>query len=221
MKKGFIISLLIAVVTGIIAAIVIKNADGEIPIHWNIRGEVDGYGSPLMLLIFPITSLLTTLLLYFLPKIDPRSDNIKKSGPLLPIIMVLIAALMLGITATIAMAVNGSSISHLMTFVLLALGAIFIAIGYYIPRVKHNYMMGIRTPWTLYSEKVWVKTHKASRNWFISVGALFLVGAFLTITSPYHTFNILAPTIYAVIVMIGLVVYSYVLFAEEKKRKRK
>jgi len=214
MKKSFAISLLITAVTAIIAAIAIKSANGEIPVHWNINGEVDAYGSPLTLLIFPATSLLTTLLLYFLPVLDPKGENIKKSGPLLSVTMILIAALMLGITVIIAKAINGSDILHLITFILLALGILFIAMGYYLPGVKHNYMVGIRTPWTLYSEKIWVKTHKASKYWFISAGVLFIIGA-LTAPGP---FNLIAPLIYVLAVTLGLVVYSYLLFAGEKKK---
>jgi len=219
MKKGLIISLLIAAATAVVAIIAIKSAGGErVPIHWNINGEVDGYGSPLTLLIFPITSLLVTLLLYFLPKIDPKGENIRKSsGSILSIMMILISVLMLGITVIIAKAINDSAdILNLITFILLALGMMFIALGYYLPGVKHNYMVGIRTPWTLYSEKIWVKTHEASKWWFISAGALCLVG--ILFESPW---NLILPLVYALVVSAGVAVYSYVLFAEEKRGKRK
>jgi uncharacterized membrane protein len=215
MKKGFWIAMVISVVTAVVAGVAIVGAEGEkVPVHWNIHGEADAYGSAFYLLIFPVVSFLATLLLYFLPKIDPKSENIKKSGPLLPVTMVLIAVLMLGIAVIMTMAIHhGSDILNLMTFLCLALGTLFIAMGYYLPRVKHNYMMGIRTPWTLYSEKIWTKTHRASKWWMISAGVLFLVSIFLP--SPV---NLILPISYVGVVMIGLVVYSYSLFAKEKKK---
>ena len=215
MKKGLTLSMIISLITAIIAVCVIVNTEGEIPIHWNIAGEVDDYGSALTLLIFPVVSFFTALLLYFLPKIDPKGENIEKSGPILPILMVLIALLMLGIEIIIVMAINGSNILNMMTFISLLFAVLFTVMGYYMPRIKPNYMLGIRTPWTLYSEKSWVKTHTASKNWFIANGILFLVC--MPLSEPY---NILIPLLFMAIVMIGIVVYSYVVYAEEKKEQK-
>jgi len=216
MKKGFILSMAISIIAFVIAVWFVLTTKGDIPIHWNIAGEVDGYGSPLMMLIFPTTSILVTLLIYFLPKIDPKGENIKKSGPILPIIMVIIAFLMLGIEFFIIMAVKGSDIMNMTMFISLVLGVMFVVMGYYMPQVKHNYMLGIRTPWTLYSENIWVKTHEESKNWLIVAGLSYLACAF--IKSPY---NIIVPVIITMVVMVGLVVYSYLLFAEEKSNKKK
>jgi len=166
----------------------------------------------MIMLVFPITSIFVTLLLFFLPKIDPKGDNIRKSGPLLPLITILIAALMLGVQIIIIMAINGADILNLNLFISFVLGILFIVMGYYMPRVKHNYMVGIRTPWTLHSEKVWTKTHQVSKPWMMSNGALFLVTMF--VTAPY---NLIIPMIYMGIVLIGIVFYSYLLFAKEKK----
>ena len=215
MKKGFIISMIISIATMIVAIWFVMNVEGNIPINWDVNGEIVGYGSPLTMLILPVVGLFTTILLYFLPKIDPKGENIKKSGPILPIMMVLIATLMLGIEVFIIMAINGTATIFNMTmFMSLLLGILFIVIGWYMPRVKHNYMLGIRTPWTLYSEEVWTKTHKVSKNWFIAIGVSFLVGMLLKM--PY---NLIIPMIFMAIVLIGIVVYSYILFVEEKKKE--
>ena len=220
MKKSFIISMIITLITAAIAIWVIMTTEGEIPVNWNLAGEVDKYGSPFTLLMFPGIAFFTTLLMYFLPNIDPKGENIKKSGPLLPILMVLVAALMLGIQLFIVMAIkasDGFNMTFTMTlFVSMFIGIIFIILGHYMPRVKHNYMMGIRNPWTLYSEDVWNKTHKVSKNWLIAAGVLFLICIFLKV--PY---NLIIPFIFLAVILIGLVVYSYIAFAEDKKKKSK
>jgi len=120
--------------------------NGEVPLNWNVAGEATSYGSPLYMLILPITSLLIVPLLYFTPKIDPKGENIRKSGPILAIIMFLIAILMLGIQVIIIAAINGADILQLTTFISLFMGLLFIVIGYFTPRIKPNYMLGIRTP---------------------------------------------------------------------------
>ena len=216
MKKGFVTSMIIGVITTIIAIWFIITTQGNIPTNWNMEGEAIGSGSPLIMIIFPITSILVTLLLYFIPRLDPKGENIKKSGPILPMTMILIAALMLGIEIFIVMAINnGSNILNMITFMYLIIGILFIVLGYYMPRVRHNYMLGIRTPWTLYSEDVWNKTHKASKNWFMGIGLSFLVCMF--VKEPY---NLIIPLVVTGAVVIGIVIYSYMLFAEEKRGNR-
>lgn len=214
MKKSFLISMIISTITMAIVVYFIMNNEGDIPVHWNINGEIDGYGSSMTLLIFPSVSMIVTLLLYFIPNIDPKGDNIKKSGPILSITMILITVLMLGIVIIMIRAINGSDIFALTSFVSLIIGMLFIAIGYYAPSIKHNYTMGIRTPWTLHSETVWKKTHDVSKNWFIASGTLFIFGMFLK--TPY---DLVIPLIFMAVVMIGIVVYSYMLFKEEKGKR--
>ena len=211
-KKNLIISMIITVVTAIICTWFIMTTDGDIPTNWGVDGEVTDYGSPMYLITFPIVSLVVVLLTYFTPRIDPKGENIKNSGPMLGIIMVLIPVLMLGILVFIIAAVNNASIFNLIYFISVFIALLLIVIGYYSPRVKPNYMMGIRTPWTLHSEKVWVKTHQVSRNWFMGVGLSFLV--FMFIKAPY---NIIIPSIILMAVAIGLTVYSYILYVSEKK----
>ena len=41
-----------------------------------------------------------------------------------------------------------------------AVGLLFIMIGFMIRKAKRNFFIGIRTPWTLSSDKVWDETHR-------------------------------------------------------------
>ena len=216
MKKSFIVSMIISIISFVIAIGFIISNEGQIPVNWNSAGEVDRYGSSLVLFIFPAAALLTTLLIYCLPKIDPKGDNIKKSGPILQILMIIIASLMLGIQIFMIMAINGANILNMNKFILLALGIMFIVIGYNMPRIKPNYMLGIRTPWTLYSEKVWKKTHEDSKKWFMGLGVILIISMFLP--TPY---NLVLSLICVMVVTIGTIVYSYIVFAREKKTSKK
>ncbi|TFW31670.1 SdpI family protein, partial [Pseudomonas putida] len=49
----------------------------------------------------------------------------------------------------------------------------------YLQRVRSNYFMGIRTPWTLSNETVWKKTHRLSGKLLFIGGLLTLISAFL------------------------------------------
>jgi len=214
MKKGFIISMALSLISFAVAIWFISTTEGQIPTNWGWDGEVNAWGSPWTILWFPCIAIFTTLLMYFLPAIDPKGENIKKSGPILPIIMVLIAALMIGIQGFMIAAVKGSEIMNMTVFISFALGIMFILMGYYMPRVKHNYMLGIRTPWTLFSEKVWNKTHEESARWIILAGILYLLGMFFP-----EPIGIIIPTIMVIVIFIGITWYSYLLYIQEKETK--
>ncbi len=53
---------------------------------------------------------------------------------------------------------------------------LFYAIGALMQHAKRNYFIGIRTPWTLSSDEVWDRTHKAAGKWFRLAGLAALGG---------------------------------------------
>ena len=78
---------------------------------------------------------------------------------------------------------------------------------------KPNYFIGIRTPWTLESEKVWTETHKLSgKMWFL--GGIIVVIASLVLSNPSNFIMFLIVT--GVITIIPII-YSYIIFNKEKK----
>lgn len=54
-------------------------------------------------------------------------------------------------------------------------------LGNYLPKVKHNYFMGIRNPWTLANENVWNKTHRFSGKIFMITGMLVVISVFASL----------------------------------------
>ena len=48
----------------------------QIPTHWNIRGEVDGYGGKWTLFIFPVMMVGMLALFYFLPALSPKQFEV-------------------------------------------------------------------------------------------------------------------------------------------------
>ena len=61
-----------------------------------------------------------------------------------------------------------------------ALGALFVVLGNYMPKMRRNFFVGIRTPWTLADEDVWFRTHRLGGVLFVIGGVLLMVfGPFL------------------------------------------
>ena len=90
--------------------------------------------------------------------------------------------------------------------VMVATGALFVLIGNYLPKVQPNYLMGIRTPWTLASDLAWRRTHRIGGRLFVIEG-LILAGLGLLGASGAL---LVAAVLGAVVVLLAVtVVYSY------------
>ena len=58
-------------------------------------------------------------------------------------------------------------------------GLLLMVIGNLMPRMRPNWFMGIRTPWTLASESVWRKTHRLGGYCFMAMGVLMVAIGFV------------------------------------------
>ena len=61
----------------------------------------------------------------------------------------------------------------------LIIAVLFTVIGNLMPKFKHNYFIGIKTPWTLASEEVWFATHRlGGKLWFYG-GLIMIIFSFI------------------------------------------
>jgi uncharacterized membrane protein len=104
----------------------------------------------------------------------------------------------------------GLQISPNVTFPL-AFGLLFFYIGVLCENSKRNWFVGIRTPWTLSSDKVWQKTHQVGGKLFKLAGVVSIVGIFF---QTYAVFFMVVPVI---LVAVYTVVYSYVEYQKETR----
>ncbi len=73
---------------------------------------------------------------------------------------------------------------------------------------------GIRTPWTLSSDRVWEETHRIGAILFKASGILTILGAF---SGPYAIWFVMVPLLGS---SLFLVVYSYVLYRREPREAK-
>lgn len=185
----------------------------KIASHWNFSGEVDGYGSSMfMAFFFPILFIILYLFFIFLPYIDPKRERYAEFAKTYHIFK---AAIILALFAvyTVTGIYNLGYDFNVGIAVTLIIGILMIVIGNYLGKIKFNYFIGIRTPWTLASETVWDKTHHASRWFFIVFGLLIIIAPFLP-----EIGGIIAFIAGAVVAVAGSFLYSYLVFRQEKKK---
>ncbi len=158
--------------------------DTRIPTHWNARGEVDGYSSKAMgLFMTPGVMAGLCVLMALLPFITPRKENLWKSIKVYKICWVGVLLFMLVIHSVALLAALGVPVP-MSIVVYVGIGALFIVIGNWLGKVRSNFIMGVRTPWTLSSELSWNKTHRLAGKLFVGVGLAMLVSGLFFSTHP-------------------------------------
>jgi len=182
----------------------------QVPIHWNLAGEIDGWGSKTTgTFMMPVIMLGMYLLFLGLPYLDPRQKRYEQFSKVyhgfkaimllfMAIIYFLIGANILGYNAPIEI------------WMPILIGALFILIGNYLSKVKSNWFVGIRTPWTLSSEEVWNKTHRMG-------GKLFIVGGLLMMLMPFLAEQIQIYLLIFIVLLVSLGNMGYSFWIYKKK----
>lgn len=145
----------------------------QLPIHFNSQGVPDNFAGKWSIFLAPAVILIILFLAEILRDIDPKSKNYKKFEEYYYGIHFAVSLLMFFIQFYIITYVSGFKIEiNKLIYPLIAL--LFIFIGNILPKFKHNYFVGIRTSWTIASEKVWYLTHRFSGKLFVSTGIVLL-----------------------------------------------
>ena len=152
---------------------------GSIPLHWNLKGEVDRTGDKLEgLLVLPLLALGLFLLLRFLPRLDGGRAAALSTNLGYALIQTAALLLLACIHLLVLLSASGHDISMAIVMPLL-LGALFITIGVTLPHLPQNRYAGVRTSWTLSSEDVWERTHRVGGPIFMLAGGAAMLSAAL------------------------------------------
>jgi uncharacterized membrane protein len=214
---------LLVVLTEAVTMVLYSQLPERIPTHWNIHNQVDRYGDRwTALVIIPAIMLFIMAMMAALPWLSPRNFEVnggegdggeanggrtngsQRSGrrPVYLQIMVVILAFMAYVHFQMLAAALGKHVNFGQGIVG-AICALFAVIGVLIARVRRNFFVGVRTPWTLANERVWEATHRFAAKTFLAGGLAGLILAFLT-RSPLPAVAVLAvggmaPVIYSLV----------------------
>jgi uncharacterized membrane protein len=175
-------------------------------IHWNEKGEADGYGSRFMgLWLMPLVIIGLTPLLLAIPQIDPLKKNIEKFRNEY-YTFILMFVVFFAYLHVLTLLFNLGWKFNLLSLMIPGFGGFFYYIGVMMEKAKRNYFIGVRTPWTLADEEVWDETHRVGAKGFKVSGVLTLVGVIFPSTA------IWAMMVPILVVSVYTVVYSYVAY---------
>ncbi len=182
------------------------NMPDQMASHWNTKGEVDGYMSKFWgSFMMPLLLIGMAVLFAIIPKIDPLKKNIEKFRKHFDLFILMIFLFML-VLHMITLAVNRGADINFNIIMPVATGLLFYYIGNLCQHAKRNWFIGIRTPWTLSSDKVWDKTHKLASKLYKASGIITVSGILFGNLAMWF---VLIPVISTSII---LVVYSYIEF---------
>ncbi|QWI19363.1 SdpI family protein [Bacillus wiedmannii] len=177
--KKHIFPLLIILLTTLMWIVTFNQLPSELITHWNITGDSDTYSDKFTTMSLFISLMIGQYLLsILLPKIDPKKANYEKFSTGYNIIfnmMLVVLAIINGMTILTGLGYN----LPIITLGHVILGGIFIVLGNYLQQVRPNFFIGIRTPWTLSSEKVWKDTHRFSSKLFVIAGIIIICAMFM------------------------------------------
>jgi immunity protein, SdpI family len=204
-NRGETVSLVFVVAAFAASAALYPRLPEAVPTHWNLHGQVDGFShKPFAPFVLPVV--MAGMLLFFrlLPSISPRGFRFERFAGVWALFeAAVIGALLLdhGLTlaAGLGKPVDGARGAIAGTGLLLAL------IGNYLGKVTRNFFVGIRTPWTLASEEVWMRTHRFGGKLFVLAGLILFVTALAGAGVVLGFAAVIAAA-------IGSVVYSYVVY---------
>lgn len=151
----------------------------RVPTHWNIHGEVDGWSSKEFgAFFFPLFALGIWLLLIVIPLVDPKKANYQHFISAYKWIRWAIVTFMLTLGPVTLLVPLGYNI-NIGKVVTIGVSLLFILLGNFFGKIKHNYFLGIRTPWTLANEEVWRRTHRMAGFLWVGAGILGVISAFI------------------------------------------
>ena len=203
LKKEFT-TLIVLALPYIYLAFIWDKLPDQIPSHFNLAGEVDGYSSKYF---FPLINIFLYLVLLLLPKIDPKKINYQLFSNSYNKLRFFLTSFFSLITIFVFIKTLNPEVGINRYFSILLL-MLFLVIGNYLSTIKPNWFIGIRTPWTMSSDLVWRKTHYlTSKLWFFG-SLLGMISVFL---ANINYINLIVTPLIITMVIIPII-YSFVIF---------
>jgi uncharacterized membrane protein len=195
---------LVAASFGLSAALYNRLPD-PVPSHWDAAGRVNGYiAKPWGAVVGPLVMLGLCAALWIIPFISPRGYRIERFKPAFEVVQLSTIAFLSLIHGIALLAASGAHVS-VQRIVPAAVGLLLVVLGNFMSKFTRNFFVGIRTPWTLASDEVWLRTHRLGGRLFVLAGAVVVLSTLLG-GGPEWLIGAVA------IAGIGSSVYSFVIY---------
>lgn len=161
-------------------AVVWPQIPDRVPVHFNIHFRPDGFMNRLSgVLLLPITSILVTLATLVWFRFDPKMtkyepDTRDQVRNVLRKSMLAVCVLLGSCTVGIVHASWGN-LELIKGTIFYGVPLLFLFLGNYFGKLRQNYTIGIRCPWTLESPEVWNRTHRFAGRILMGISLLLII----------------------------------------------
>lgn len=221
-------------ITAIFTAVMmfVLPSDATVPVHFDINGNPDRFGSKYEMLILPIIIIATMVLLeFFIKKYKKQANNeidekkkaeFLSNAKVMNITGAIISVFFLAITTMTYYIVYSTTFSKLglpeisvNNVIGILLGTMFIALANYMPKTRKNRNIGLKLPWTWYNATTWRKSNKFASYVMMIAGVISIISSLLT-----------KGTIAGIIMMISVIlgtvimtIYAYIVYRDERNKE--
>ena len=213
MKKKILKYLLMAAPFLMILAVYNK-LPAEVPMHWNIRGEIDRYGSRNELFLIAGINVFLGVFMSAVAKIDPKQKNYTKFRETYDWMVIWTLGFMTVLMGVVLAETMQPGTINISKVACIMVGILFIVLGNMMPKVKQNFFTGVKTPWALSSEVVWNKTQRLGGKSMVLGGVLILLSGFLS-NGKATAFLII---LIAILISIAPMMMSYIWYKKEMEK---
>ena len=226
------ISFILSFIPLMVNAWVTQYLPNKVPIHYNLSGEVDGWGSRYSSMIVPITIIISAIVWFLVinhiekrvqscedeKKIKADLSNMKVLGVVtLTLTSVLSIEHFISLYKMYSMTNNTGKLLELdeTRQMCVSMAIIFILLGNVLPLTRNNYLVGVRIYWSMYNDNTWRKSNRFGGILFVIAGLLMLIVAIIGNPKSY------IPAVIGCLLVITILViaYSYIVYKEEIKKK--
>jgi len=224
----------IAIIGLIGTAIALQFIPESVPMHYDMAGNIDRWGSKYENLWLPamvlLTSLFWTLLIgYYERKARKATEEkvqagAKANAKVLRVVGVAMAAMFTvmqgfslygsyreAVTGAAAQAVDAGRLVSIL------LGAVYVVLGNVMTKTRINGVVGVKTHWSMYNDNTWRKSNRFGAYGMVAAGVLtVIVGIFAQ--TPVNVVTALASML---LVAIAAVIYADKVYRQERKAENK
>lgn len=182
--------------------------------HWGISGEPNGFSDRLVAVwLFPVMMGILLIMFAVLPRLDPLGRNLAGFRQYYDRFTATVLGLLLYMQLLVVAWNLGFRFPFISAFAP-ALMVLFFVTGTVLEKTERNWLIGIRTPWTMSSDRVWRATHRRVAPLFKLGSTILLAGVIF----PRLAFPVLIVWI-AVVVLAGFGI-SYMEYRKITPKRR-
>lgn len=226
-----IIKWILAALTLFTTVIMLFIFPDTIPVHFDINGIADRWGSKYEMLVLPVMAIITMIMFelisrFYIKKASSVTDEKTKaeisSNVKVLNITVWVMSILFLVMNFFTLYTSYSQVYpekdlpefDVIRAVSIVMGLVFIIMGNYMPKTRRNSTIGFRFPWTLYNDTTWNRCNRFASYVMMIAGMISIIGA-LFVKGIAATIIMLGSLLFSLPIMM---VYAYIIYREEKKK---